>query len=147
MPHFHLSQGHRSAECSQPRQGGGARAGGGGNCFNCGQPGHRSAECSQPRQGGGGGGGGGSRACYSCGQEVRFLYDALSHNPQLCELAAVMRVAPPRPSSYELLAATSVLSPPPPLLVQGHRSFECPTKTGGGGGGRGGERERSRERR
>lgn len=36
--------GHRSAECTQPRK---ERAAGGG-CYNCGQEGHRSSECTEP---------------------------------------------------------------------------------------------------
>lgn len=50
-------EGHRSAECSEPK-----KAGGGGGCFNCGKDGHKSFECPEPKKAGGGGGrsGGGS---------------------------------------------------------------------------------------
>ncbi|CAJ0957452.1 unnamed protein product, partial [Mesorhabditis belari] len=74
-------EGHRSADCTQPRKSRG--------CFNCGQEGHRSNDCPEPRKprdgagrgagGGGFGGGAGSgfggqggerpRGCFNCGEE------------------------------------------------------------------------------
>eukprot|EP00835_Amoeboradix_gromovi_P005651 NODE_553_length_6771_cov_0.191847.p4 type:complete len:212 gc:universal NODE_553_length_6771_cov_0.191847:3278-3913(+) len=87
-------EGHKSYECSEPkndsRQGGyggdrGGDRGGYGNrptkCFNCQQEGHKSFECSEPkkeRQGGYGGDRGGDRGpqkCFNCQQEGHKSYE------------------------------------------------------------------------
>src|SRR5687767_11747936 len=69
-------EGHRAADCPEPRQerqgggGGGGYRGGGGSyddrprpthCFNCQGEGHKSFECPEPQRERDGGGGGGGR--------------------------------------------------------------------------------------
>ncbi|CAJ0575317.1 unnamed protein product, partial [Mesorhabditis spiculigera] len=55
-------EGHRGSDCPHPRK---PREGGGSNvCFNCQQEGHRSADCTEPKKVREGGNG-----CFNCGQD------------------------------------------------------------------------------